>query len=131
MKIITFGLTKYPQIERAFREYNLRQTTKEDDTFCLTLVREFYTNYEATLETMCKKGEKDAYKMNMNQILMRGIMVDLSNTTINKFRQGLNIIPPATSQEFYQRMTNWENPWPWLAQVIAEGEPEWLSNSSV
>lgn len=72
MKIITCGLNKYPPIERAFKEYDLSWTTKGGDTFCPMLVREFYANYQATLDNMCKKGEKDTDMPNIDQILVRG-----------------------------------------------------------
>lgn len=130
IKIITSGLNRYPQLEQPFREYELAWTTKEGDTYCPTLVREFYANYAAILENMCKKGEKAADKPNMNQIPVRSVMVDLSDRTINWFLHGPNFIPPVTSQKFYHRMTDRANQRTWLAQVIADGELEWLHNPS-
>lgn len=100
IKIITFGLSKYPQLKKVFREYGLAWTTKEGDTYYPTLVRDFYANYQATLENMYLKGEKDADKPNMNQIPVMGVMVDLSDYTINQFLHGPNFIHLVTSQEF-------------------------------
>lgn len=80
---------------------------------------------------MCKKGEKAANKPNMNQISVRSAMVKLSDSTINRFPHSPNFIPPVTSQEFYHKITDRANLRPWLAQVIDEGDPEWLNNPSV
>lgn len=66
----------------------------------------------------------------MNQIPVRGVNVDLFNRTIIRFLHGPNFVLLGTSQEFYHRMTDKVNQSPWLAQVIAEGEPEWLNNPS-
>lgn len=130
MKIITIGLNRYPQVEKAFKDYDLAWTTKRGESFCPTLVQEFYANYQATLENMCKKGEKAADMPNLNKISIRGVMVDLSDSTINRFLHGPNFTPQATSPEFYYRMQERAKQRPWLAKIIVEGEPEWLKNTS-
>lgn len=70
VKIIIYGLRKYPQIERTFKAHNLEWITKKGESYYPTLAREFYANYTATLENMCKKGKKSMDMPNMDQILV-------------------------------------------------------------
>lgn len=83
MKIITSELNRYPQIEKAFKEYDLAWIIKGGDTFFPVLVREFYANNQAILDNICKTGVKFIDILNMNQIPVRGVMVNLSDHIIN------------------------------------------------
>ncbi|PHU04717.1 hypothetical protein BC332_25539 [Capsicum chinense] len=73
MRIITTGLSRYPQMERVFKDYDLGWTTKRGESFFPILVREFYANYQATLENMCKKGQKATDMPNIDKISVRGV----------------------------------------------------------
>lgn len=66
---------------------------------------------------------------NMNKIQVRGVMVYLSDNTINRFLHGPTFTPPTTSLEFFYTMWEREKQRPWLDKIIAEGEMEWLNNA--
>lgn len=84
-------------MEEVFKEYSLTWTIKRDDLFCPIFVREFFLNYQATLENMCKLGEKATDIPTRETILVRVVMVDLSNSTIIRFLHGPNFTPLTTS----------------------------------
>ncbi|PHT53298.1 hypothetical protein CQW23_07760 [Capsicum baccatum] len=129
-RIITEGLSRYPEVEQKLRDYDLGWTTREGNSFCPTLVREFYTNNQARLESMCKEWKKAADQSLLDKVPVWGVMMDISKATINSFLHGPNFTPQATSPNFYARLKHRKNQQTWLATLIADGEPEWLTNPS-
>ncbi|PHT32705.1 hypothetical protein CQW23_29042 [Capsicum baccatum] len=107
-----------------------QQTTKGGYSFFRALVWEFYANYQATLEKMCKQGEKVVDQPLLERFLMRGVMVYLSERTINRFLHGPDCTPQDTSPILYSWLKDCEKQHPWLANLIAEGESKWLTNSN-
>lgn len=103
-------------------------TAKKGSSFFPTLVWEFYAKYQAQLENICKEEEKSAYQPLLDRVPVQGVMVDLSKTTINKFLHGPEFTPQATSPTFYARLKHHANQQSWLATLIAEEKPEWLTN---
>lgn len=117
-------------MEQKFHGYDLGWTTRGGNSFCPTLVREFYANYQAHLENMCREGEKAADQPLLDKVPVRGVIVDISEATINRFLHGPNFTPQSTSSTLYARLKHRENQRNWLATLIADGEPEWLTNPS-
>lgn len=72
MRIITSWLSKYPQIERSFKTYELAWETKEGESYCPILVRDLYANYMKNLENLIHKGEKVTKNPNKDRIPVRG-----------------------------------------------------------
>ncbi|PHT72054.1 hypothetical protein T459_22839 [Capsicum annuum] len=83
-RIITKGLSRYPEVERKFHDYDLGWTTREGNSFFPTLVKEFYANYQVRLENMCKEREKSIDQPFLDKVLVQGLMVDVSEATINR-----------------------------------------------
>ncbi|PHT36251.1 hypothetical protein CQW23_23951 [Capsicum baccatum] len=77
---------------------------------------------------MCKEGKKSADQPLLDRLPVRGVMVDFLETTINRFLYGLGFTPQVTLSTFYARLKHHENQRSWLATLIAEGKPEWLTN---
>lgn len=92
-RVIITGLPGYPVVEKKFRDYGLGWTTKGGKLFCPTLGWEFYMNYQARLEGMCKNGETTADQPLLTRVPVRGVNIDISDTTINRFLHGPNFIP--------------------------------------
>lgn len=115
-------------MEQKFHDYDLGWNTQGGNSFCPTLVREFCLNYQARLENICKEGEKSADQPLLDKVLVRGIMVDVSEATINRFLHGPNFTPQATSPNFYAWLKHQENQRTWLAILLANRGPEWLTN---
>ncbi|PHU07576.1 hypothetical protein BC332_24065 [Capsicum chinense] len=129
-RIITKGLSRDLEVEQKFHGYDLGCTTRGGNSFCPTLVREFYENYQSLLENMCREGEKIAHQPLLDKVSVWGVMVDVSEETINRFLHGLNFTPQATSTTFYARLKHRKNQQNCLAILIADGESEWLTNLS-
>lgn len=96
-------------MEQKFHDYNLGWTTRGGNLFFPTLVREFYANYQARLENMCKEGQKLSDQPLLDKVPVWGVMVDISATTINRFLPGLNFTPQSTSPTFYTWLKHREN----------------------
>ncbi|PHU03334.1 hypothetical protein BC332_28585 [Capsicum chinense] len=129
-RIIIKGLSGYPEVEKKFYDYNLGWTTRGGNSFYPKLVRDFYENYQARLENICREGEKAAGQPLLDKVPIRGVMVDVFEATINRFLHGPNFTPRATSPTFYAQLKHRENQRSWLATLIADGEPKWLINLS-
>lgn len=80
-------------VKRPIQEYGLGWTTERGGSFCPILVQEFYVNYQARLENICKLSEKVVDQPLLDRVWVRGIMVDVSIRTINKLLNGLDFIP--------------------------------------
>ena len=129
-RVIITELPGYPTIEKTFRDYGLGWTAKEGKLFYPTVVWEFYANYQARLESMCKSGETTADQPLLTRVPVRGVNVDISDTTINRFLHGPNFNPQDTNPAFYHRLKSKDDQRPWLATLIAEGDPLWLTRPS-
>ncbi|PHU09373.1 hypothetical protein BC332_21233 [Capsicum chinense] len=80
------------------------------------------------MENMCKEGEKSMDQPLLDKVPVRGMIVDLLETTINRFLRGPEFTPQATSPKFYARLKHRANQWSWLTTLITEGKLEWLNN---
>lgn len=65
-------------------------------------------NYQATLKIMCKKKEKREDKPTLENVSVRGIMVDISKRTINRFLHGPDFTSQVTSPTFYYQLKDHE-----------------------
>ncbi|PHT35754.1 hypothetical protein CQW23_23454 [Capsicum baccatum] len=92
------------------------------------LVLEFYANYQAQLENMCRSEERVTDYSLLDRVQVRGVRVDVSIRTINRFLHGPNFTPQDTSPSVYARIKNWAKQHPWLANIIAERKPTWVTN---
>ncbi|KAF3657465.1 hypothetical protein FXO37_14926 [Capsicum annuum] len=128
-RIITKGLIRYPKVEQKFHGYDLGWTTRGGNSFLPALVRDFYANYQAHLENMCREGENAADQPLLDKVLVQGVMVDISEATINRFLYGPNFTPQATLPTFYVQLNHRENQQNWLDTLIADEQPKWLINS--
>ncbi|PHT38690.1 hypothetical protein CQW23_22263 [Capsicum baccatum] len=79
---------------------------------------------------MCKSGETTSDQPLLTRVLVRGVNIDISNTTINSFLHGSNFTSQVTNPVFYHHLKSKENQHPWLATLIAEGDPLWLNQPS-
>ncbi|PHT44898.1 hypothetical protein CQW23_14056 [Capsicum baccatum] len=127
-KIITTELNRYSKVKRKFQDYDLGWTAKGESSFFPTLVKEFYVNYQARLENMCKEGEKSPDQPLLDRVPVQGVMVDFSEMTINRFLHGLGFTPQSTSSTFYAWLKLHKIQQSWLANLIAQGKPKWLTN---
>ncbi|MCD9644993.1 hypothetical protein HAX54_033621 [Datura stramonium] len=75
-------LPEYPEIEEKYKFYDLGWMTEALGYYYPTTTREFYANYIATMEVLCKKGQKPIEMLIQLHILVRGEMVDISEATI-------------------------------------------------
>ena len=75
------------------KEYGLEWTTRGSGVYFPSLVREFYTNYQATVEIMCKVGDRTSDKPLLTKVPVRGVRVDISDAIINRFLHGLAFVP--------------------------------------
>ncbi|PHT89784.1 hypothetical protein T459_04897 [Capsicum annuum] len=128
-RIITKGLIRYSKVGQKFHGYDLGWTTRGGNSFLPALVRDFYANYQAHLENMCREGEKAADQPLLDKVLVQGVMVDISEATINRFLYGPNFTPQATLPTFYVQLNHRENQQNWLDTLIADEQPKWLINS--
>lgn len=121
--IIMKGLSRYPKLENKFKEYGLGWTTKRGGLFYPTLVWEFYINYHAQLENMCKPCDKVADHPLLVRVWVRGVSIDISTRAINRFLHGPDFMPRDTTLSFYAQIKNKDKPLAWLANIITDGEP--------
>ncbi|PHT40486.1 hypothetical protein CQW23_19340 [Capsicum baccatum] len=128
--VIIIGLPGYPAVEKKFRDYGLGWTAKGGKSFCLTVVRKFYTNYQARLESMCNSGETTEDQPLLTRVRVRGVNVDIFYMTINRFIQEPNFNPQDTNPAFYHRLKSKDDQRPWFATLIAEGDLLWLTRPS-
>ncbi|KAF3664314.1 putative AP3-complex subunit beta-A-like [Capsicum annuum] len=103
-RIITKGLSRYPEVEQKFHGYDLGCTTGGGNSFCPTLVREFYKNYRALLENMCREGEKIAHQPLLDKVSVWGVMVDVFEETINRAANVPKIV--GLEKELFARKTH-------------------------
>jgi len=78
---------------------------------------------------MCKEEERSTGQPLLDRVPVWGVMVDLSEATINRFLHGLEFTSQATLPILYARLKYNANQWSWLATLIAKGKPEWLTNN--
>ncbi|MCD7473210.1 hypothetical protein HAX54_014867 [Datura stramonium] len=62
------------------------------------------------------------------RIPVLGEMVDILEATITRMLYGPNFMTPASTTEFDYRMREWHQQHRWLAQVLTDGQPSWLTN---
>ncbi|MCE3051131.1 ADP-ribosylation factor GTPase-activating protein agd4 [Datura stramonium] len=102
--IIDLELPEYLEIKGKYKFYGLGWMSKAPGYYYPTMVREFYANYIATLEDLCKKGLKPTEMRIPLRILVRGEMVDMSEATITRMIYGPNFKPPISTTGFDYRM---------------------------
>lgn len=85
-------------------------------------------NYRSQLENMCRPGERVAVLTLLDKIQVRGVTVDISFRTINRFFHGPNFTPQATAPSFYAQIKNREKQRSLLANIVADGELAWMTN---
>lgn len=75
-------LYEYSNLERRLNEYELAYQSKSPGSYSSNLEYEFIINYLAILGKYCPKGSKVANMRNKIRVLMRGVLVDVSNHNI-------------------------------------------------
>uniref|UniRef100_M1D967 Integrase core domain containing protein n=1 Tax=Solanum tuberosum TaxID=4113 RepID=M1D967_SOLTU len=106
-KVLTESLHTMPDIHQLFQRYKCKWMARDPGTYSEEIVRELYASYAATLRGKIHKNAKPASQDPFTSIMVRGVSVNLSHTTINRFLYGPN--PHHTwadsTIEFYYR---WE-----------------------
>ncbi|MCE3215656.1 hypothetical protein HAX54_003128 [Datura stramonium] len=100
VRIIDSKLPKYSEIEGKYKFYGLGWMSEAPGYYYPTMVREFYVNYIATLEGLCKKGQKLAQIHMQTHIPVCGEMVDISEAIISRMLYGPNFTSPVSTAEF-------------------------------
>ncbi|MCE3049225.1 hypothetical protein HAX54_044417 [Datura stramonium] len=129
VRIIDSELAEYPDIERQYKFYGLGWISESTGYYQPNMVHEFYKNYVSTLEGQCKKGQNPAEMHFLLCVRVREEMVDISIATINRMMYGPDFMRPASTTEFDYRMRERHNLHRWLAQVLIDGQPSWLTNT--
>lgn len=80
-------LDRAPQLRAVFDRYQLELMTRTLDSYSLAMVREFYASYRANVvHPMCKHSglRKFIRQPQLEHMLVRGVRVDISTTTIHR-----------------------------------------------
>ncbi|MCE2055496.1 hypothetical protein HAX54_042738 [Datura stramonium] len=93
------------------------------------MVFEFYANYAATLDIMCKKGQKASEIPILTRVQIHGVPVDISANTINMMLYGQEFTPRARTIKFDYKMRERHSQRPWFSQVLTDGQPSWIASS--
>lgn len=126
-QIITTKLHEYPELERRFNEYELAWMSKPLGSYQPTLVREFFANYLALLKKDCLAGASVADMNKLEIVPVRGVDIDISERTLNRFLFGLDYQIPGAIPELEHRLFTRATQRPWLARILTDGgEPTWL-----
>lgn len=80
------------------------------------------------MKNRCKEGERISDMPLLEKIIVRGVIMSISDTTINRFLHGPNFNIQDTSPTFNNHLKDWENQRRWLVTHIVDREPIWLTN---
>lgn len=105
-------LPEYPDIERRFKEYKLEWMSEKPVIYYPVMVREFYVNYDALLYQWPKVPEVEMKRL--HKVSVREVMVEISQTTTNRFLFGPNYVPPPWISEFDHQMRDQFQQRPWF-----------------
>ncbi|MCD9642362.1 hypothetical protein HAX54_029146 [Datura stramonium] len=109
VRIIDQESSEYPNIERWYHFYGLNWMSETPSSYYLNMVREFYANYVAILDSLCKNRQKAIDMTLQLRIPVHGKMVDISVATTNRMLYGPDFIPPDRTTEFDYKMSGWHN----------------------
>ena len=94
-----------PEIHYLFTRHRLEWTGHPLGRYSEELVREFYTSYVATLQSHIDRWAALAKKALLEQVRVRGVLVDISLPAIRRFLYGENVDAnrtPLTSEFDYR-----------------------------
>ncbi|MCD7459801.1 hypothetical protein HAX54_041999 [Datura stramonium] len=86
-------------MEEKYKFYGLGWMSEALGYYYPAMVREFYMNYIAILEGLCKKGWKPLEMQMQKRIPVQGKMVDILEKTINRMLYGPDFTPSGASSE--------------------------------
>lgn len=129
-QIITTTLHEYPELERRFNEYQLQRMSRPLGSYQPNVVPDFFDNYLALLKKDLPNDQKAADRDKLDVVPVRGVDIDISESTLNRFLFGPDYQSPWAIPELEHRFETRAEQRPWLVRVLTDGgDPSWLHNS--
>ncbi|MCD9644066.1 hypothetical protein HAX54_032038, partial [Datura stramonium] len=109
VRIIDSMISEFPKIGRGYQFYGLGWMSEAPGSYFPNMVREFYANYAATVDSMCKKAQKASKIPIHTKVQVHVVLVDISTNTINRMLYGTEFALPARTMDFDNRTREWHN----------------------